>query len=199
MDNTSRGAYLELDRLMNQHIFIYYGAMKAKIIAIDARRGRVLITLEEENGAHHDIDKDERDVPAFLSRLKFSIQKETARLDFVIGHHKQCQVPVEYDIASVNTVKGVPRYILFSTEFTASEFLRRNLYFRYARSQEKLNAIYLVPCKKHDDSSWKVTKRSGKRSGIYCGHVACWFTEKRYIVDVVELSGQNVLKLVKKM
>ena len=199
MDDNLRNNYFELIRLRDLHAYIWYGCLKVKVKAVESRGTRIFITLEEENGLSHDYDKEIRDIPAFLSRLKFNIEKETAEIDVQI-HRKPPPInKIEDDVITVWRIKGVAQYIVFSRAFSAGDYLKKNTCFRFANSTEKKNAVYLIP-EKNKKTYYNITVRAKERYGLFCRDVAEWFKDAdKYLVEIVELAGQNVLKLVKKI
>jgi len=127
MTEQERSAYIELEKLKDQRVILYYGAMKVRITGMDIRGGRMFIGMEEDNGASHDFDKRISDVPSFLSRLRLTptVEDPVKVIIFKKDKHKSYNLN-DYDIVSVWKKNGVPKYIVFSEAFSLSAFLKKN-------------------------------------------------------------------------
>jgi len=200
MDNAQRQSFLDLDRLREQRVFIYLGPLKARIKSLDMRGTRVFMTLEEENGHCHDYDKEIRDIPAFLGRIKFNVLKETTVINIHIPKKRLPDNRLDYDVVTVWRVSNIARYIVFSEGFSSGDFLKKNVRFKFANSpQDKKTAIYLIPTKERHSSYRTTNKKQGKRLGVRCSSISDWLKSDKYTVDIVELNGVIVLKLVEKL
>lgn len=188
-----RNGLFDLHRLQSQRIQVWYGAMRVRIKAVDTRGDRVFITLEENNGTIHDVDKKLCDIPALLPRLKIEIEKDLSSVDLHIQRKKGPVNKKDYDIVSIWRINGEAVFMVFSIGFSASDYIRKNSKFRFARAQDKTNAVYLIP----DPKGMTASHKTKTRLGIYCREISPWLTSNRYNLEVVDLAGNNVLKLVK--
>ncbi len=194
MDNSQRSSLIELDRLRNQKVWLYWGAMCARIIAVDSRNERIYVTLEEKNGQKHDVDRAATEIHNFVSRLHYNIPKEESEIDLFIRKKNQVHNKREYDIVSVWRIRGEAVFLVFSEGFSKSDFIQKNNKFRFAQSRDKVNAVYLIP----DAGGLTASQKTkGGRLGIWCKDISKWLTSNTYNLEVVELAGVNVLKLVK--
>jgi len=193
MDNLQRTGFLELEKLKEQRTYLWYGDIRARIKAVDVRGHRVFIMMEEKSGVIHDFDKDVSAIPIFLSRLKFDLEKETGVTDFV----KRKPPPknkLDYEEVAIWEIHGKPTYIVFSSTFSKSDYIKKNKRFSYKSIDGKPDAICLYPEK---NNGYKVNLKSKGRYGVFCGSISS-IKHVPYILEIVEIGSKQAIKLLPK-
>lgn len=194
MTEQERSAFIELEKLMNQKQILYYGAMKMRITGVDIRAGRMFIGMEEINGVSHDFDKKIADVPSFLSRIRLTPTVEESRKITFFGKEKRKAVNVkDYDVVSVWMDHAVPKMLVFSVPFSASEFLRKNNRLSLGWQEGDSKVIYLYPDAKN---GFCVTRKAASRMGVSCQSFSEHIKHPSYLLELVMLNGKEALKLL---
>lgn len=181
-----------LELLKSNKTFIYLGPLKVTIMAVEVRRGRIFITLQEENGRIHDYDKDEAKLGDFLSRLRYEpAVEEGVELKVFKRKVRPAANKIDYDIAAIWVSEGIAKHLVFSEDFSLSTFIKKTKKITLGK---KGSAIYICP---DQDSAISLSIKSPGRKGLtIMPEYSPWFTARYYTVELVLINNKESLKLL---
>lgn len=192
MDN-DRQSYIELTKLKDTQMLVYYGAMKVRIRAFDIRNGMVYLTLEEENGVTHDYQKLVSEIGNFVSRLRVTpVVEQGVKMIPHTRQYRKKSTANEYDIVSVWYIKGKAQFLVFSIDFSKSTFLKRTKKL-VINEREGSSALYLTPSQ---SQGFNIVKKTKERLSVFVGKNADYIKDKKYTMELVVVNDVEALKLV---